>query len=133
MPGLVNAGIGAYCLWAYKPPRRVNQPPRPTQPPTLSRTGKYTHTHPFNGPFSRTTRVSRYLTGKTNMDFTEARDSEWLWHQLGHMQVCTLLQTDNHASTPPLSFLQAGCPFCHPTNSFKALEAAISLDGKSVL
>jgi len=33
------------------------------------------------------------------------------------MQVCTLLQTDNHASTPPLSFLQAGCPSCHPTNS----------------
>jgi len=59
--------------------------------------------------------------GKTNLDFTEARDSEWQWHQLGHMQVCTLLQTDNHASTPPLSFLQAGCPSCHPTNSVKAL------------
>jgi len=36
------------------------------------------------------------------------------------MQVCTSLQTDNHASTPPLSFLQAGCPSCHPTNSVKA-------------
>jgi len=33
------------------------------------------------------------------------------------MQVCTSLQTDNHASTPPLSFLQAGCPSCRPTNS----------------
>jgi len=33
------------------------------------------------------------------MDFTEARDSEWQWHQLGHMQVCTSLQTDNHASS----------------------------------
>ena len=41
---------------------------------------------------------------KTNLDFTEARDSEWQWHQLGRMQVCTSLQTDNHASTPPLSF-----------------------------
>jgi len=59
--------------------------------------------------------------GKTNLDFTEARDSEWRWYQLGHMQVCTLLQTDNHASTPPLSFLQAGCPSCRPTNSVKAL------------
>jgi len=39
------------------------------------------------------------------------------------MQVCTLLQTDNHASTPPLSFLQAGCPSCRPTNSVKALKA----------
>jgi len=61
--------------------------------------------------------VSRYQKGKTNLDFTEARDSEWQWHQLGHMQVCTLLQTDNHASTPLLSFLQAGCPSCRPTNS----------------
>ena len=79
----------------------------------------YTHTHPFNGPFSETTQVSRYQKGKTNLDFTEARDSEWQWHQLGHMQVCTLLQTDNHTSTPPLSFLQAGCPSCRPTNSIQ--------------
>jgi len=39
------------------------------------------------------------------------------------MQVCTSLQTDNHASTPPLSFLQAGCPSCRPTNSVEALKA----------
>jgi len=32
--------------------------------------------------------VSRYQKGKTNLDFTEAGDSEWQWHQLGHMQVC---------------------------------------------
>jgi len=42
---------------------------------------------------------------------------------LGHMHVCTSLQTDNHASTPILSFLQAGCPSCRPTNSIKALKA----------
>ena len=65
----------------------------------------------------------QYQKGKTNLDFTEARDSEWQWNQLGHMQVCTSLQTDNYASTPPLSFLQAGCPPCHPTNSVKALKA----------
>jgi len=51
------------------------------------------------------------------------QESEWQWHQLDHMQVCTSLQTDNHASTPPLSFLQAGFPSCHPTNSIKALKA----------
>ena len=62
--------------------------------------------------------------GNTNLDFTEARDSEWQWHQLGHMQVCTSLQTDNHASTPPLSFLQAGCPSCCTVNSVKALKAS---------
>ena len=48
-----------------------------------------THTHPFNGPFAGTTRVSRYQKGKTNPDFNEARDGEWQWHQLGYMQVCT--------------------------------------------
>jgi len=69
--------------------------------------------------------VSWYQKGKTNLDITEARDSEWQWHQLGHMQVCTSLQTDSHASTPPLSFLQAGCPSCHPTNSVKALKDLI--------
>jgi len=50
-------------------------------------TNMNTHTHiPFNGPFSGTTRVSRYQKGKTDLDFTEARDSEWQWHQLGHMR-----------------------------------------------
>jgi len=39
------------------------------------------------------------------------------------MQVCTSLQTDNHANTSLLSFLQAGCPSCRPTNSVKALKA----------
>jgi len=83
-----------------------------------------THTHTrLNGPLSRTTRVSRYQKNKNNLDFTEARDSEWQWHLLCHMQVCTLLQIDNHASTPPLSFLQAGCPSCRPTNCVKALKA----------
>ena len=40
------------------------------------------NTHPFNGLFSGTTQVSRYQKCKTNLDFTEARDSEWQWHQL---------------------------------------------------
>jgi len=88
--------------------------------------------------------VGWYQKGKTNLDFTEARDSEWQWHQLVHMvwygmlnvdlysaittrvsnvQVYTSLQAHNHASTPPISFLQAGCPSCCPTNSVKALKA----------
>jgi len=69
----------------------------------------------FHGPFSGTTRVSQYQKGKTNLDFTEARDSEWQWHQLGHMQVCTSL---NHASTPPLSFYRPDAlPAAQPTAS----------------
>jgi len=51
--------------------------------------------------------VSQYQKGETNLDFIEARDSEWQWHQLGHMQVCTSLQADNHASTPPIKALKA--------------------------
>ena len=76
-------------------------------------------THPFNGPFLRTSQVSRYQKGKTNLHFTEARDSEWQWHQLGCMQVCTLLQTDNHASTPLLSFFYRldALPAAQPTSS----------------
>ena len=84
---------------------------------------EHTHTHPLNGPLSGTTQVSRYQKGKTNLDFTEARDSGWQWHQLGHVQVCTSLRTDNHASTPSLSFLQAACTSCRPINSVKALKA----------
>jgi len=52
------------------------------------------------------------------MDFTEARDSEWQWHQLGHMQVCTSLQTDNHASIPPQVFYRPDAlPAAQPTAS----------------
>jgi len=41
------------------------------------------HTHPFNGRFSGTNQVSRYQKGKTNLDFSEARDSEWQWASAG--------------------------------------------------
>jgi len=65
--------------------------------------------------FSGTTRVSRYQKGKTNLDFTKARDSEWQWHQPGHMQVCTSLQTD---SNTPLSFYRPDAlPAAQPTAS----------------
>jgi len=67
--------------------------------------------------------VSRYHKGKTNLDFTRARDSEWQWHQLGHMQVCTSLKTDNHASTPPLSFFTGRMPFLLPNQRTAALKA----------
>jgi len=78
----------------------------------------HTHTHTrLTALCPGLPRVSQYQKGKTNLDFTEARDSERQWHQLGHMQVCTSLQTDNHASTPPLSLLQAGCPSCCPNTA----------------
>ena len=40
-------------------------------------------THTFNGPLSRTTCVSRCQKGKTDLGFTEARDSKCQWNQLG--------------------------------------------------
>jgi len=84
-----------------------------------------THTHPFNGPLIVRDYPRELVSeGKTNQDFTEARDSEWQWHQLGHMQICTSLQTKNHAMQHPTTqFLQAGCPSCRPTNSVEALKA----------
>jgi len=81
---------------------------------THAHTHTHTHTNPFNGPFSGTTRVSRNQKGKTSLGFTEARDSEWQWHQPGHMQVCTSLQTDNYASTPPDKFFTGRMPFLPP-------------------
>jgi len=73
---------------------------------------------PFNGSFSGTTWVSWYKKGETNLDFTEATDSEWQWHQLNHMQDCISLQTDNHASAPPLVFYRPDAlPAAQPTAS----------------
>jgi len=76
--------------------------------------------------------VSRYQKGKTNLDFTEVRDSEWQRHQLGDMQVCISLQTDNHASTLPLSFLQAGVPFLLPNQQRQSTEGTID-DTRSLI
>jgi len=80
-----------------------------------------THTHLFNGLLSKTTQVSRYQKVKTNLDFTEATGSEQQWHQLGHIQVCTSLQTTMPAPHHSV-FLQVGCHSCYPTNSIKALN-----------
>jgi len=71
--------------------------------------------------------VSRYQKGKTNLDFTEARDSEWQWHQLGRMQVSTSSRQITTPAPHHSIFLQAGCPSCRPTNSVKALKALIWL------
>jgi len=77
--------------------------------------------------------VSRCQKGKTNQNFTEARDTEWQWHQLGHMQVCTSLQTDNHASTPPLSFFTGQMPFLPPSQQRQSTEGISSTSGQQIL
>jgi len=71
--------------------------------------------------------VSWYQKGKTNLDFTEARDTEWQWHQLGRMQVCTSLQTDNLASNPPHSFFTGRMPFLPPNQRRQSIEGNIKI------
>jgi len=72
------------------------------------------HTHPFNGPLSGITRVSQYQKGKTNLDLTEARDSEWQWHQLGHMQA------------PHHSVFTGRMPFLPPNQQRQSTEGTIT-------
>jgi len=89
----------------------------------------------FNGPLSGATRVSRYQKDKNQSEFsfTGARDSEWQWHQLGHMQICTSPQTDSHASIPPLSCYVTNrrvihaSPVCSPDPSYIMKGLAIRL------
>jgi len=66
-----------------------------------------------------------YQHSKTNLDFTEARDIEWQWHQLDHMQVCTSLQTDNHASTLPLSVFTGWMPFLPPNQQHHSTKGIL--------
>jgi len=77
-----------------------------------------THTRPFYGPLD----FFQDCPSEPVSGFIGTGDIECQWHQRGHMQICTSPQTD-HAYTPPVSFLQAGCPSCCQTNSIKALKA----------
>jgi len=84
-------------------------------------------THTFNSPLYGTTQVIWYQKGKTNLDFTRAKDSERQWYQLGHMQVRTSLQTDNHASTSLLKFFTGWMPFLPPNQQCQSTEGSVGL------
>jgi len=90
---------------------------RATQHISSHCTHRHTHTrtHQLNGPLSGTTRVSQYQKGRTNMKQETVSGS-------GHMQVCISLQTDNHASTPPLSFFTGRMPFLPPNQQRQSTE-----------
>ena len=129
------ASAGTYASLHLAPDRQPHQHPTtlfftgrmPFLPPNQQRQSTegtssitsvpHTHTHTFNDPLSGTTRVSRYQKGKTNLDFTEARDSEWQWHHLGHMQVCISLQTDNHTNTTQFFYRPDALHVAQPTVS----------------
>ena len=74
--------------------------------------------------------VSRYQNGKNQ----EGKTNLGLLEQeiVSGIGICWAIcksvpQTGNDANIPPLSFLQAGCPSCHPTDSVKALKANSSI------
>jgi len=71
---------------------------------------------------SGTTQVSRHQKGKINLDLLE-QESEWQWHQLGHMHICSLTQTHNHATISPLSFFTGQMPFLPPYQQRQSTEA----------
>ena len=84
---------------------------------------KTSYTDPFNGSLSGTTQVSRYQKGKTNLDFTEARDSGWQWHQLAHdasLHLAPDRQPHQHPTT--LMFFTGRMPFLPPNQQCQSTE-----------
>jgi len=81
----------------------------------------------FNGHFSRCTRVSRHRNVSI-LDFIGAEDDgggEWWQLELQDVQSSSQIVT---TSKPTASFLQAGWPSCHPTNSVRTLEYCLKLE-----
>jgi len=86
--------------------------------------------HNFTGSFESHTNTYSFL-------FNRSPFLEWL-HKRSVKQnldvsgiiwpyanICTVLHTENQASTQSLNFLQAGCSTWDPTNSVKALKAIL--------
>jgi len=82
---------------------------------------QHCHHHPLNGPLSATTQVSRYQKGKTNLDFTGARDSGWQWHQLG---ICKSAPCSRQITTPAPhhSVFTGRMPFLPPNQQRQSTE-----------
>jgi len=112
--GVFCGGLLLACVVVYMKRYRRHHVTHYQRQPRL-----HTHTHtPIERTFVQDYPGEPVPERQTNLDFTEARDSEWQWHQLDHMQVCTSLQTDNHASTPLLSFYRPDAlPAAQPTAS----------------
>jgi len=65
--------------------------------------------------------VSQYQKGKTNLDFTEARDSEWQWHQLA---ICKSAPRSRQITmpTPHHSVFAGRVPFLLPNQQHQSTE-----------
>ena len=82
------------------------------------------NTHTFNGPLSGTPRWAGRPTRKVKpvwillkQETVSGSGISW-----ARCKSAPCSRQITHASTPPLSFLQAGCPSCRPTNSVKVLK-----------
>jgi len=51
--------------------------------------------------------------------------SEWQWHQLGHMQICTLTQTRLHLH-PTTQLFTGWMPFLPPNQQHQSTECKLS-------
>jgi len=65
-----------------------------------------------------------YQKGKTNLDFTEARDSEWQWQQLGHMQV-NFAPDREPRQHPTTQFFTGWMPFLPPNQQHQSTEGTM--------
>jgi len=66
--------------------------------------------------------VSRYQKGETSLDFTEARDSKWQWHQLGHnasLHLAPDRKPHQHSTT---QFFTGRMPFLPPNQQRQSTE-----------
>jgi len=76
--------------------------------------------------------VSWYQKGKTNLDFTQARDSEWQWHQLGWMDgvefnapLDTAAPDRQPCQHPTTLFFTGRMPFLPPNHQHQSTEGTL--------
>jgi len=86
----------------------------------------HTHTHSFNGHFSGTTHVSRYQKGKTNLDFTEARDRQWVAMASAGLYASLHLAPDRWPRQHPTTqFFTGRMPFPSPNQQRQSTEGIL--------
>jgi len=86
---------------------------------------KHTYIHTYIHTYTRLTALCLGLpgwAGTRKVKPSEARGSEWQWHQLGDIKSAPRSRQITTPAPHHSSFLQAGCPSSCPTNSVKALK-----------
>jgi len=76
--------------------------------------------------------VSRYQKGKTNLDFTEATDSEWQWHQLGRMRL-HLAPDRKPCQYPTTQSFTGRMPFLPPNQQRQSTEGTNNNDNTHLM